>query len=132
MGDGADARSVAHVDAQGALDLAELADLVEHVVGDLLLRALSRGIAGDYVRSLLAACDEPVAPDVLAAAVDPLTERELEILRLLPTSLSTVEMAEQLIVAPSTVRTHIKSIYSKLQVNRRVDAVKRAGELKLL
>ncbi|MCB0075424.1 MAG: hypothetical protein KDE20_28415, partial [Caldilineaceae bacterium] len=87
---------------------------------------------GDYVRSLLAACDEPVAPDVLAAAVDPLTERELEILRLLPTSLSTVEMAEQLIVAPSTVRTHIKSIYGKLQVNRRTDAVKRASELQLL
>ena len=98
----------------------------------LLLHALSRGIAGDYVRRLLAACDDPVAPDVLAAAVDPLTERELEILRLLPTSLSTVDMAAQLVVAPSTVRTHIKSIYSKLQVNRRTDAVKRAGELKLI
>jgi LuxR family maltose regulon positive regulatory protein len=97
----------------------------------LLQLALSRGIATAYVRELLAHFATPPT-DAAGAVVDPLTERELEVLRLLPTSLSTVEIAEQLVVAPSTVRTHIKSIYSKLQVNRRADAVKRGEELRLM
>lgn len=97
----------------------------------LLQLALSRGIATAYVRELLTHFDTPPT-DAAGTVVDPLTERELEVLRLLPTSLSTVEIAEQLVVAPSTVRTHIKSIYSKLQVNRRADAVKRGEELRLM
>jgi len=43
--------------------------------------------------------------------------------------MTTAEIAEKLFVAPSTVRTHIKSIYSKLSVNRRMEAVQRAKEL---
>ena len=53
-------------------------------------------------------------------------------LRLLATHMTTTEMAEVLYVAPSTVRTHIKSLYGKLDVNRRTDAVERARDLGLL
>ncbi len=63
--------------------------------------------------------------------IDELTPREMEVLRLLATSMTTSEIAEMLFVAPSTVRTHIKSIYSKLSVNRRMEAVQRANELGL-
>ncbi len=63
---------------------------------------------------------------------EPLTERELEVLHLLPTHLSSTEMAEELFVAASTVRSHIKSIYGKLNVHSRGDAVQRARELGLL
>jgi LuxR family maltose regulon positive regulatory protein len=63
--------------------------------------------------------------------VEPLSQRELEILRLLQTELSVPEIAGELMVAASTVRSHTKSIYSKLDVNNRRAAVKRASELNL-
>ena len=66
------------------------------------------------------------------ALVDPLSERELEVLRFLPSKLTAPEIADLLYVAESTVRTHIKHIYSKLNVNRRFEAVERAKELGLL
>ena len=63
---------------------------------------------------------------------EPLSEREIEVLRLLNTSLDTTEIARELIISVSTVRTHVKNIYSKLNVNRRIQAVERAHDLKLL
>ncbi len=53
-------------------------------------------------------------------------------LRLLVTHLSSTEIAEQLVISANTVRSHIKSIYGKLDVHSRADAVQRARELKLL
>ncbi|HLO30919.1 MAG TPA: LuxR C-terminal-related transcriptional regulator [Anaerolineales bacterium] len=64
--------------------------------------------------------------------LEPLTERELEILRLFKTELSGPEIARELVIGLSTVRTHTKGIYSKLNVNNRRAAVKRAEELKLI
>ena len=66
------------------------------------------------------------------SSVEQLSGRELEVLRLLPTKLTAPEIADQLYIAESTVRTHIKHIYSKLNVNRRFEAVERAKELGLL
>jgi LuxR family maltose regulon positive regulatory protein len=66
------------------------------------------------------------------ALLSPLTERELEALRLLAEGLSNKEIAEQLIVAPSTVKQHLKNIYSKLDVHSRTQAVARGQELNLL
>lgn len=64
--------------------------------------------------------------------IEPLSQRELDILRLFKTELSGPEIAQELVVALSTVRTHTKSIYSKLNVNSRRAAVKRAIELGLI
>ena len=64
--------------------------------------------------------------------VEPLSQRELEVLRLFRTELSGPEIARELVVALSTVRTHTKSIYSKLNVNTRRAAVRRAEELGLI
>ena len=64
--------------------------------------------------------------------VEPLSQRELEILRLLKTELSGPEIARELVIGLSTVRTHTKSIYSKLNVNNRRAAVQRAIELGLI
>jgi len=64
--------------------------------------------------------------------IEPLSQRELEVLRLFKTDLSGPEIARELVVALSTVRTHTKSIYSKLNVNNRRAAVKRASELGLI
>ena len=64
--------------------------------------------------------------------IDPLSKREMEVLQFLPKNLSASEIADQLYVAESTIRTHIKHIYSKLNVSRRFEAVERARELGLL
>jgi LuxR family maltose regulon positive regulatory protein len=64
--------------------------------------------------------------------VEPLSERELEVLKLLGTELSGPEIARKLSVSLNTVRTHTKNIYSKLGVNSRRAAIRRAEELDLL
>ena len=64
--------------------------------------------------------------------VDPLSERELDVLRLLGTDLGGPEIAGELVVSLNTVRTHTKNIYAKLGVNNRRAAVRRAEELGLL
>ena len=71
----------------------------------------------------------PAAP---AALVVPLSEREQVVLRYLSSRLSAGEIADELYVSLNTVKTHIKSIYRKLDTNRRWDAVKRARQLQLL
>jgi LuxR family transcriptional regulator, maltose regulon positive regulatory protein len=67
-----------------------------------------------------------------AALADPLTARELDVLRYLPTSLQLAEISAELFLSVNTVRSHVKSIYRKLDVQRRSQAVERARELRLL
>ena len=64
--------------------------------------------------------------------VEPLSERELDVLRLLASDLDGPEIARELSVSLNTVRTHTKNIYAKLGVNSRRAAVRRAAELGLL
>jgi LuxR family maltose regulon positive regulatory protein len=92
--------------------------------------AADRGAARDYVGKLLAACGEVAIPS--AALVEPLSERELEVLRLLAAGLSNREIASELFLAVGTVKKHISNIYGKLNVNKRTQAVARARELDLL
>jgi LuxR family transcriptional regulator, maltose regulon positive regulatory protein len=76
-----------------------------------------------------------VEPEVQPAKnrqVEPLSERELEVLRLLRTDLSGPEIAHECIVSLNTIRTHTQNIYAKLGVNNRRAAVRRAEELDLL
>jgi LuxR family maltose regulon positive regulatory protein len=98
-----------------------------------LLRALAKqGTAGGYVRRLLAAVGEtgPGSP-VRQALIEPLSERELDVLRLLGTELDGPAIARELMVSLHTVRTHTKHIYAKLAVTNRRSAVRRAQELDL-
>ena len=64
--------------------------------------------------------------------VDPLSERELEILRLIALGYSNTEIAQELVVAIGTVKSHTGNIYAKLGVRSRTKAVARARELNLL
>lgn len=63
---------------------------------------------------------------------EPLTERELAVLRLLATTMSPSEIAAELVVSVNTVKTHLAAVYRKLGVGRRRDAVRSARELELL
>jgi len=69
---------------------------------------------------------------IIQNLVEPLTRRELEVLHLLAQGLSNQEIADQLIVAKSTLRTHINNLYGKLAVENRLQAVIRSQELGLL
>jgi LuxR family maltose regulon positive regulatory protein len=98
----------------------------------LLRAAAKQGIARDYVRRLLAAVNK--AEDGTPASqglIEPLSERELDVLRLLGTDLGGPDIARELVVSLNTVRTHTKNIYAKLGVNNRRAAVRRARELDL-
>jgi LuxR family maltose regulon positive regulatory protein len=100
-------------------------------------RGESRKLAG-YADKLLAAFSRPAAPSHAtvsiqpSALIEPLSEREREVLRLLGTELSGPEIARELSVSLNTVRTHTKNIYSKLGANNRRAAIRRAEELDLL
>ena len=99
-----------------------------------LLRAVAKHeIAPSYLRRLLAAVDktQKTAP-TQPAMIEPLSERELDVLRLLGSDLDGPDIARELVVSLNTVRTHTKNIYAKLGVNNRRAAVRRAQELDLL
>jgi LuxR family maltose regulon positive regulatory protein len=118
-----------------ALSLAEREGYVRTFVDEgipmavLLRRALAQSIAPDYARRLLAAFDEPAAGPVL---VEPLTRRELEVLRLIADGLKNPEIADHLVISVATVKRHVTNIYGKLGVSRRVQAIARAQDLGLL
>jgi LuxR family maltose regulon positive regulatory protein len=111
------------------------------LMGRLLRRAVRQGIAVGYASKLLAALEDEATRGVRLLAVsegasppllEPPSPRETEVLRLLATHLSHAEMAEELVVSVSTVRSHVKSIYSKLDAHSRMEAVQRARQLGLL
>jgi len=75
--------------------------------------------------------DEPSSV-ILGDLPEPLTQRELTVLRFLPTDMSTVEIADELCVSVNTVKTHLAAIYRKLPARRRREAVHRARQLELI
>jgi LuxR family maltose regulon positive regulatory protein len=99
----------------------------------LLKEVAKKGVAPSHVRHLLDAFGKGEdSPPVSQPLIEPLSERELDVLRLLATDLTGPELARELMVSLSTIRTHTQNIYSKLGVNNRRAAVRRAGELALL
>jgi LuxR family maltose regulon positive regulatory protein len=98
----------------------------------LKLAAKPRKASG-YARRLLAGVVTAEGRSTVGQPlIEPLSERELEVLRLLENELDGPEIARELIVSLATVRTHTRNIYAKLGVNSRRAAVRRADELDLL
>ena len=99
----------------------------------LLKAALKRGITPAYTRQLISAFGPaPKSQQTHAELLEPLSERELDVLRLLGTDLGGPEIARELSISLNTVRTHTKNIYEKLGANTRRSAVRRAEELGVL
>jgi len=114
-------------------------------MAQLLSEAAARGMMPDYTARLLAAFEgvtndaEPAAqlpPPVAASSpsslVEPLSQRELEILKLITEGLTNREIADRLFLALDTVKGHNRRIFDKLQVESRTEAIARARELGLL
>lgn len=104
------------------------------LMATLLSDAVGRGVLPSYTGRLVAAFPGQTAHQQAVAQplVEPLSERELEILRLLAAGLSNRQISERLFLALSTVKGHNRNIYAKLQVQRRTEAIARARELGLL
>jgi LuxR family maltose regulon positive regulatory protein len=92
-----------------------------------------------YIETLLAAFGPPLTPPTSASSrppvnqnlVEPLSVRELDVLRLIVEGLSNQAIAQKLFLSLGTVKVHIKHIYAKLEVNSRTQAVARVNELDL-
>jgi LuxR family maltose regulon positive regulatory protein len=110
-------------------------------MAELLNFAISQDIASEYASKLLAA----FPGDVLSAVpigrelsvntqnlVEPLSEREIEVLHLMAEGYKYQEIADRLVVSINTVRHHTRNVYGKLDVNSRTQAIGRAKELNLL
>ena len=104
----------------------------------LLRHAAAGGVAPDYTRRLLASLDiadrpaPAMARPVSADLAEPLTSREVEILRLIAAGMRNQEIADHLFVSLPTVKRHIANAYGKLGASHRVEAIARANALNLL
>lgn len=119
-----------------AFQLAENAHITRYVLdlGEPMRRVLHSvqhdALLGSTVQNLLQAFPASTiqAPDL----IEGLTQRELSILRLIAAGYSNQQISQELVLALSTVKGHIRNLFDKLQVQRRTEAVARARELKLL
>lgn len=108
-------------------------------MAQLLSEAVAQGVMPDYADGLLAVFEmekrkREDKPDLHPAQplIEPLSQRELEVLRLIAQGLSNDEIGKRLFLALDTVKGHNRKIFDKLQVQRRTEAVARARELGLL
>jgi DNA-binding CsgD family transcriptional regulator len=91
------------------------------------------GAAGTAVSTAAApAAPTPAPPEATGEPLEPLSERELEVLRLVATGRSNREIATELYVATGTVKAHLNNIFRKLEARSRLEAVTRARDLRLL
>jgi LuxR family maltose regulon positive regulatory protein len=133
-------RVAAEHDIERALDAAEPDSLVFPLIvvpaRDLLERHPRHRTAHAALLSdlldVLGGSSLPTRDRNLATPLEPLSESELRVLRFLPSQLSAGDIAGQLYVSTSTVKTHMRHIYEKLDVHRRTEAVDRAREIGLL
>ena len=106
---------------------------------DILKKAIRAGIEVDYANTLLSTMNTDLLkngtqPKIQESSdyIEPLTDREIEVLRILSTELSVPEIADELVITVGTLRTHIKRIYSKLDAHSRFEAVSKAKDFKIL
>lgn len=126
---------------QRALSLAEPEGFVRSFLDEgapmqRLLSGMKQGESKDYINRLLTVFRAEISPDFAEPAsqplIDPLSERELEVLQLIADGLSNREIGERLFLALNTVKGHNRHIFSKLGVQRRTEAIARSRELGIL
>jgi LuxR family maltose regulon positive regulatory protein len=123
-----------------ALALAEPEDYIRTFVdeGDPMRNLLRQAAPGSaYARRLLRAFDEPALASsamtqTSTALAEPLTAREIEILRLIAAGMRNQEIADRLFISLATVKRHVANAYGKLDAGHRTEAIARANELNLL
>ena len=129
---------------QKALALAEPENMIATFVREgpamekLLRFANRKGLGTSFVQRLLTAFEarhppaQPIAGSVNETLVEPLTEREIDVLKRLEQGCTDRQIATSLVIASETVHKHLKNIYGKLDVHSRTEALARAHKLGLL
>jgi LuxR family maltose regulon positive regulatory protein len=106
------------------------------VLAPLLKQAITQGIEPEYATKLLTIIEieeqQRKTRRKVVMAFDVLSEREVEVLRLLAAGLSNQEIAGKLVISLNTTKTHIRHIFDKLEAKGRMSAIARAKELKIL
>lgn len=103
------------------------------VLAGLIAEAAPDAVSPEYARKLLEAfgIEKPARAEPREAA-EPLSDRELEVLRLIATGLSNADAGRRLHIAPSTVKKHLENIYAKLGTRNRTQAIARARDIGVL
>lgn len=130
---GDEARSLTHL--QEAIQIAEPEGYLQvFIAGGEAMAHLIRQIEGDYARQIFDTFPLETRQRVMTSAdlPEPLTERELDILRLMARGLTYQQIADERFISINTVRHHIKSLYSKLHTDTRTRTLERARTLKLI
>ncbi|MGB2955849.1 MAG: LuxR C-terminal-related transcriptional regulator, partial [Anaerolineales bacterium] len=136
----------AMIPLEKALTLAEPEGFIRTFVDEgpamarLLYEAIKRGISPEYVSQLLSSfpVDELEKPDPSkpqtpkTKLVEPLSDREIEVLQLISEGLSNSEIGSRLFLSPNTVKSHARNIFAKIDVNNRTQAGVKARALGLL
>jgi LuxR family maltose regulon positive regulatory protein len=108
----------------------ELLKYAHRTIEEPILRTYLDRLIGAF--SIKTEEPSPITLSLQKEPSEPLSERELEVLQLLSSSLSSTEMASELSISVNTLRSHLKSIYAKLGAHSRYEAIARAKELGLL
>jgi LuxR family maltose regulon positive regulatory protein len=119
--------------AEGSGFIRSFVDAGEKIV-PLLRQAAGRGVFPDYVDRILAVMTEEsdLPRKGFSSLVEPLSERELDVLRLIMAGMSNREIAVELVISPGTAKTHVHHLCGKLGVRNRTEAAMRAKELGLV
>lgn len=132
--------AISHAEANGYLRIVDRNPVLSH----LLKEAMKLGIAAGYIKRILEIDQAELATGRLTAAtasgpvltedglIEPLSNREKEVLALMTEGLSNAEIAARLYLSPNTLKAHAQNIFGKLNVHNRVQAVNRARKLKIL
>jgi LuxR family maltose regulon positive regulatory protein len=103
-------------------------------MAQLLIRVKRRGVGAELAEEVLSLMRRVAAEPGLAAQplIEPLTRRELEVLRLIEAGCSNLDMAAELVISVATLKRHISNIYSKLGVTSRTQALNAGRQLRLI
>jgi DNA-binding NarL/FixJ family response regulator len=117
----------------------EMAEAVRRVAagGALIQPSITRKVLAEFSRLAMAASRQdapktPIQGTAVSALAEPLTERELEVLKAIASGLSNREIAERLVITEGTVKNHVSNLIAKLEVRDRTQAVLKAQELGLI
>jgi LuxR family maltose regulon positive regulatory protein len=131
---------IAIQDVQSAIDIAKPEGLMQtfldegEPMAELLYKAAVQGIFPDFISQLLERFPVSLESEgrKKGSLVDPLSNREIEVLELMAKGHTNQEIAEELVLSLYTVKSHARNIYGKLGVKNRTEAVARARLLGLL